>query len=159
MKKCTKCGKTKRESEFYKAKDRKSGFQAWCKMCCSTYRKSYANKPENRKKLVQYAAKRGATRKGKLEQRRKTIKHKYGITLKDYDQMLETQNGACAICHRFETRCHQNGSVKRLAIDHNHKTGKVRGLLCEKCNHALGLLGDTKEVLLRAALYLEEYDG
>jgi hypothetical protein len=57
----------------------------------------------------------------------------YGLTLKDYDEMLKKQRGKCAICGKPPT------SRRRLAVDHNHKTNKVRGLLCHVCNNFLGV--------------------
>lgn len=65
------------------------------------------------------------------------LKKYYGITLTQYNEMFEKQNGVCAICGKPETATNQYGLVK-LAVDHNHLTGAVRGLLCGKCNKALG---------------------
>lgn len=67
---------------------------------------------------------------------------KFGITPEQYDQMLHEQQGVCAACGKAETHRNQFG-VCRLAVDHNHDTGQVRGLLCGRCNRALGLLGDS----------------
>lgn len=64
----------------------------------------------------------------------KYIRRKYGITIEDYDQMLLAQNGLCGACRTLSTR--------KLAIDHDHETGEVRGLLCGNCNTALGMLKD-----------------
>lgn len=75
---------------------------------------------------------------------------KYGLTLYAYQRMLERQKGACAICKRPEL------DVGGLVVDHNHDTGKVRGLLCGSCNTALGLLQDSPDVVDAALLYLEE---
>lgn len=72
---------------------------------------------------------------------------RYGITTDDYARMFEGQDGACAICKRPPTD-------KRLAIDHCHTTGKVRGLLCGPCNVSLGQFGDNPRTLLEAAKYL-----
>ena len=77
------------------------------------------------------------------------LKHKYGITGEQYAEMLEAQGGVCAICGR---ECQ---SRNRLAVDHCHETGKVRGLLCAHCNRALGMLGDSVNVLTAAVRYLE----
>jgi len=77
----------------------------------------------------------------------KTNVKKYGITVDDYDRMLTEQNGGCAICKRPPTN-------KRLAIDHCHTSGKVRGLLCGPCNVSLGAFNDDPRVLLEAAKYL-----
>lgn len=63
------------------------------------------------------------------------LKKRYGITQEQYDQMSSSQNDTCAICPK--SKIHKN---KKLSVDHNHKTGKIRGLLCDNCNRALGFL-------------------
>ncbi len=78
---------------------------------------------------------------------RKYVK-RYGITIDEYDTLLRSQNGVCAICSREPV------DGQRLAVDHDHKTGKVRGLLCFKCNTGLGHLGDSLDTLKRAVDYL-----
>ncbi len=87
-------------------------------------------------------------------QRRKDIRLKslYGITLEDYNKMFQEQNGCCKICNKHQT---EEGVI--LCVDHDHTTGKVRGLLCKKCNQAIGLLKDSIENCLSAAEYLKEY--
>lgn len=77
------------------------------------------------------------------------IKYKYGLTIKEYDEMVLAQNNKCAIC--------QGSSVKRFSIDHCHKTGKIRGLLCFACNSAIGKLKENKELFINAINYLEKY--
>lgn len=74
----------------------------------------------------------------------------YGITLDEYYQMLDEQDGTCAICDALPP----TGRKKYLAVDHDHQTGKVRGLLCDNCNRAIGLLKDDAEVLNKASQYL-----
>lgn len=81
---------------------------------------------------------------------------KYGLTYADYERMLEEQGGVCAIC-RCEESSKQFGKTRRLALDHNHATEKVRALLCHGCNHTLGRMGDDPELLRRAADYLEAH--
>lgn len=76
---------------------------------------------------------------------------KYGITLEDYQRMLSNQKGVCAICHKNNSYA---GKTRMFAVDHCHVTGKVRGLLCQSCNRALGLFGDDADRLLKASLYL-----
>lgn len=88
-------------------------------------------------------------------QRRRTLKSKYGLSTSDYDRMLEQQGGVCAICNREPTERNKAGMVM-LNVDHCHATGKVRGLLCPLCNRGLGMFGDCKELLERAAAYLAE---
>ena len=78
---------------------------------------------------------------------------KFGITLADYDRMFEGQKGLCAICKDPERRI-ESGIVTRLCVDHDHKTGKVRGLLCRRCNSAIGLVNDDIVMLSRCIEYL-----
>jgi hypothetical protein len=81
--------------------------------------------------------------------RDETLQKKYHITEEIYSQILAAQNGVCAIC-----KCHQR--YKRLAVDHDHKTSQVRGLLCEQCNRGLGRFFDSPFRLRMAASYLEK---
>ena len=74
----------------------------------------------------------------------------YGLKPKDVEQMFKDQDGRCLICERRGAR---------MEIDHNHKTGKVRGLLCSRCNGALGQFLDDKGLLLKAVRYLGDNDG
>jgi hypothetical protein len=92
----------------------------------------------------------------------------YGMTVFDYVEIWEAQNGKCAICRGDGFLMHISGHLRGksksvrdskhvlpLVVDHCHSTGKVRGLLCHNCNRALGLLKDSEENLLRAITYLE----
>ena len=79
------------------------------------------------------------------------LKRKFNITPEDYNRMFEEQAGRCKICNT-----HASNFTKALAVDHCHTTGKVRGLLCDKCNRGIGLLGDDVEILKAAVRYLEE---
>lgn len=90
------------------------------------------------------------TPQGKLAQRYGHIKHRYGLSKEDYNELLEKQNHVCAICLNPETI---ENSI--LCVDHDHTTGKVRGLLCRMCNSALGKFGDNLSNLKRAVAYLE----
>lgn len=78
----------------------------------------------------------------------------YGLSSGDYNKMLEAQGGVCAICHKPETATY-GGKVKMLAVDHDHATGKVRGLLCQKHNHMIGSAEDNVLVLESAINYLK----
>lgn len=84
--------------------------------------------------------------------RKYNLKKKYGLTLSDYEDKIFEQKGKCAIC---ETSFIENG--KRLAVDHCHKSGKVRGLLCALCNTGLGSFKDSPRRLVLAAKYLMKY--
>lgn len=80
-----------------------------------------------------------------------SLKRKFGITLLEYEKLLIKQNYSCAICKR-----NQNEFKIKLAVDHNHKTGDVRGLLCVSCNNGLGRFKDNKDLLSEAIKYLEQ---
>ena len=94
--------------------------------------------------------------KHRVSQRASELKHKYNMTLEDYDLMSADQNHVCAICYKPDP------AGRRLAVDHNHETGKIRGLLCHTCNRAIGLLRDDRTLLSRASEYLgksEEFEN
>lgn len=79
----------------------------------------------------------------------------YGISDDEYQSLLTRQGGLCAICRREETCLANNGRlIKSLAVDHDHETGEVRGLLCTNCNKSLGCMGDDPDRLMAAAAYL-----
>lgn len=83
--------------------------------------------------------------------RRSDLKMSYGLTPEKWQKMFEAQKGRCAICDK-----HQSHFKTKLCVDHNHSTGKVRGLLCPSCNHLLIAL-ENKKFCLNATLYLEKY--
>ncbi len=78
------------------------------------------------------------------------LKYSHGMTLEEYNLLKRTQKGLCAICGRKDRD-------RRLTVDHDHGSQKKRGLLCNKCNRALGLFRDDLEILKKAVLYLEKY--
>jgi hypothetical protein len=82
-----------------------------------------------------------------LRNRKQTVSY-YGLTLEDYKVILEAQNGVCAICSKVPEG--------NLHIDHNHTTKEVRGLLCGKCNRAIGLLNDDVSLFSKAITYLNK---
>jgi uncharacterized Zn ribbon protein len=79
---------------------------------------------------------------------------RYGIVQKEYDELLRAQNGRCAVCGKNNAGATQSGKQKRMYVDHDHKTGTVRGLLCNNCNMALGFVHDDPELLLKLVAYL-----
>jgi len=85
--------------------------------------------------------------KNNPEKYKKRHLHKYGISVSDYEVMFEKQKGVCAICEQTCIR-------ESLCVDHDHKTGKVRGLLCIKCNAGLGHFNDNTDLLEKAKIYL-----
>ena len=77
---------------------------------------------------------------------------KYGLTAKEYARLLANQGGVCAICG-------ERPAKYRLNVDHNHKTGAVRALICHSCNRGIGYLRDSPEVLRKAANYIEAHEA
>ena len=89
-------------------------------------------------------------------QRESSLKKNYGIGIADFNVMLSKQNNVCAICGKPEKDLnHNTGTPRNLAVDHDHKTGKIRGLLCGNCNKGLGKFLDDPELLLKAVNYLK----
>lgn len=85
--------------------------------------------------------------------RKSKLKLSYNLTLEDYDKLLREQDGKCAICGTDTP----TGKWKVFAVDHCHKTGIVRGLLCNECNRGIGLLRDSSDILKKALDYLNRY--
>lgn len=154
-KSCSKCKQMKPVTDFHKHSILSDGLRSECKSC----RREYASHPDARAKQRAYRIKNRDrknalyaavkdTPQRKLATRKTKLKTKYNLSLSEYDNLLKRQNGRCAICS-----VSSNGSV--LVVDHCHKTRKVRGLLCAKCNTALGMFGDNLEGVLRVVCYLQ----
>lgn len=95
----------------------------------------------------------------KLERlRTKKLKTRYGLSLDDDEKMLIDQNGVCAICNEKETVIDfRYNKLRRLSIDHCHKTGKVRSLLCSRCNTVIGLIKESDFIINNIKNYLEKH--
>lgn len=128
MKVCKTCNVEKSKDSFYL-------HNRACKACCTL--KAYEWRSKNPEAV-------------KKTRRKAKLKKYYGISLDEYDKMLANQNGVCAVCSKEHTR-------RPLNVDHCHSTGKIRGLLCDKCNMALGLLEDSKEIIQNLERYLNAY--
>lgn len=114
-------------------------------------RRTYTD-PEVRKKRLETSARYQAENEKTLKQyrRRDKLLRKYGLTMEQYQSMFDAQKGVCAVCHRRSTRTN-------LHVDHNHTTGKVRGLLCHHCNLALGLI-EARVNLPMLIFYITKYN-
>jgi Recombination endonuclease VII len=158
MKKCTECCLEKDESRFSK---KRSGLNTRCKECIGKYMKHlYAkDRPKelekrkawyrkNQARVKREAKNRYASNKEDIKFRR--IFLKYGLTKEGYENLLAEQNGTCAVCKL-------PNSFKSFAVDHNHITLAVRGLLCDKCNTALGLLDEDIERMASLISYVKKY--
>ena len=138
-KKCVVCKIHKPITEFYNFKNSKDGKSYRCKVCDNVARKKYY---ETNEKSLEKRTERGRRHKYK----------KYGLTPEGYNILLMGQQNKCAICGSEETR----STSHELSVDHNHTTGKIRGLLCNNCNRGIGLLGDNIDNISRAYLYLKK---
>jgi hypothetical protein len=82
------------------------------------------------------------------------LRRTYGLTLAEYKKILDGQNGVCAICGTDDPK---GKSGTYFVVDHDHETGENRGLLCNRCNRAIGLLGESRDLLQSASEYLKKY--
>lgn len=144
MRRCSVCGQTKPFSDFYR--DARRGYGARCKPCNAAQVSEYRRR--NKEAINAHERQKYASSTDKWERH---LKSKYGISLAKYAEMLEAQGGACGIC--------KTAQEETLAVDHDHKTGAVRGLLCAKCNRMLGCASDSPSVLDAGAEYLRKHKG
>lgn len=148
---CVECGASKPLDAFHREASRPNGRNRRCKECRNA---------RNREHVARNRERRAETMQRWREQNRERYAaavraHKlrgYGLTPEAYDTLLHSQGGGCAICGEAE----KDGWD--LAVDHCHRAGHVRGLLCRRCNVALGLLRDRPDLLRTAADYLEQVD-
>lgn len=132
-KNCTKCGSFKQLSDFYKDNRLKSGRRGRCLECMRVYNREY--RKTHKVECTSYR-KKWEKKPGVKDARRKyRIKHKYDLTPNEHEQMYIAQRGCCAICD-IPTAYH------KMRTDHDHKTGKVRGLLCAHCNTWVAAVDD-----------------
>jgi hypothetical protein len=150
-KRCTKCGIVKSLEFFYPQRHGLFGCTACCRAC------SYTREAElERRKDPEYLKERS------LCYKRYKLQKLFGKHLSDEELLILQRDSLCSICGEKETAKHFNVKTKTLepcslSIDHDHKTGKIRGLLCRHCNHGIGNFMDDPALLMKAALYLEEH--
>jgi hypothetical protein len=155
MKKCTKCGEKKALGAFYTNNHHMDGLASLCKECHNENGRKWreANREHRKEHKKVYLLNPKAKRLYKKTIRKCNLKRLYGITLEEYKVLLKKQNNKCAICPTKYTK------KKILCVDHNHKTEKVRGLLCHDCNNGIGRFKDNLRIARKAVLYLEKHEG
>lgn len=148
MKHCTKCGilQVANERMFYRDSSKSDGLHSWCKVCVKKDRKRWRGLNPG---IVRANAKRNWAKMGRTYDLRKH----YGIDESQYNAILNAQGGVCAICGAPP----KDNKKRRLAVDHNHATGKNRGLLCAPCNHAVERLENDPDWGTKALNYLARY--
>ena len=137
-KRCSVCKCIKNLREFSTDKRTMSGKRCYCRLCSRVLHKKYYEKNKERLKGI-------------------TRQRIYKISNEQYNKILLEQNGVCSICGFPETATisKTDKRIKDLAVDHCHKTGKVRGLLCRRCNKGIGLFQEDIDLLASATSYLE----
>jgi Zn finger protein HypA/HybF involved in hydrogenase expression len=131
MKQCPKCERNLEHNQFYIDRQARSRLSSWCKECIRT-------RPRDSK--------------------RAKLRERYGLELEQYKAMLKEQKHRCAICNKKETQIHHSTEkVTQLSVDHDHKTGAVRGLLCARCNKGLGHFNDEPALIATALEYLQTH--
>lgn len=146
--KCRKCGETKTLDSFSR---HGSGHRNQCKQCQAAYRKDYYARNGEQQRQEAKEAYWADVETSRTRMREKLLVRKYGITKREYDARLSGQGGVCPICGGVSGMAHM---VSPLVVDHDHRTGEVRALLCASCNAGLGQFGDDPDRLLAAAAYL-----
>ncbi len=176
MKNCKQCNQEKEFSQFHKETRAKDGHMNICKECRLGHKPhkpiieglKICTKCKESKDINSYSLIKGGFRQSQcktcrnknlqdkrnlnptkeaLNKRRQRLKAKYNISLEDYSKLYQEQKGCCKICNTF---------YSKLAVDHCHETMKVRALLCNLCNTALGGFKDNSQLLLNAINYLKE---
>ncbi len=157
---CTGCDITKPIKEFTKDKYDKSGYTYRCKSCRNRASKTW--RLANQDKVKTLNLKHRETRKEyynspetKLKYRKAYIERTFKISYSFYEKLLDSQKGVCSICSKPET----SSKNKYLSVDHDHSTGKIRGLLCNSCNRALGYFYDNIKIMKNAIKYLKNYES
>lgn len=162
MKTCVKCGIPKPLSDFYRQSGMRDGYRNDCKRCMQVTRRDWYQR--NRDYAIERAQKWRDLNPDKYEawkrrnreenrerlaasNRRGHLRRKYGLTVEEFEFLRIAQDDRCAICNEPDPA--------GLHIDHDHETGLIRGLLCGKCNKAIGLLREEPALFDAASRYLQ----
>ena len=139
-KKCSSCHQSKFLNDFWKDKHASTGFSCQCKSCKGEKHKQWRDSGG------------GIESRTRAYRRRSWKQHGININIEEYDNLFSQQKGKCAICGR-----HQSEMKFRLAVDHNHTTGLVRGLLCNKCNFVVAAIESNGDKIEKAKSYIKDW--
>jgi hypothetical protein len=159
VKRCNKCGEVKPLAEFYDEKSGRDGKRPECKPCNLAARRRWyqANRAKAIAHVVKWqqdnrerynASQRAYKRKNADKERESHLRRKFGLTQAEYEERLAEQDGGCAVCGDRPRKT-------SLHVDHDHDTGEIRGLLCMRCNNALGLFREQTQLLENALRYVD----
>jgi len=140
QKKCIQCEEKKELIEFrkrFRGKNKNIYFESYCKNCERLNTKSWSQENKERRKEITL---------------KKDLKRNFDLSLEDYYKMRKEHNNQCAVCKVSKSK-----SGRRLAVDHCHNTKLIRGLLCNECNTALGLLGENVERMYKLIEYISKF--
>jgi hypothetical protein len=149
VKTCRKCRVEKLLIKFGKAGGSRDGRRNLCSEC-----EEIQNREKNPDRIGKYVRKARAVPGSRGTERDAMLRKTYGITQEEYVKLLESQNKCCAICGATNNGLNRHGTPANFHVDHDHVTGRVRGLLCFPCNHGLGMFKDSIPRLESAAKYL-----
>jgi hypothetical protein len=139
---CRRCGEYKPLTDFPRSQKMRGGRAYRCKICQNTYSQRW--RKDNPHLIT-------------ANNRRHHLSSTHGLCLAEYEAMHAAQHGLCAVCGKPEMAVRRSGKIRLLCVDHDHDTGKIRGLLCAACNIGMGNFKDDPELLGRAAAYLQRH--
>jgi len=143
LKKCYRCKIDKPFDAFSKNVNRKSGATTYCKLCSTIISREY--RQHNPEKMREYESRPEVVRRKQDWH----LRRKYGISIELFDKLFEIQGRCCGICHTTSS-----GGTGGWHTDHDHSTGKIRGILCAQCNLLIGMARENPELLVLIAHYL-----
>lgn len=139
---CTACTRLFPRTEEFYYRDKRGNLRRQCRDCCNADTRARHAVPKNRQRHHD-----------------RMRKNTFGLSLEEYQGMLQSQGGVCAICGRPERRLARDRSGPRnLSVDHSHQTNAIRGLLCGSCNYGLGAFEDSIDFMERAIVYLKQHN-
>jgi hypothetical protein len=148
--KCTRCKVVKPAEQFYKSQNMPGGIGYTCKPCNRKFSSDYKRRHPEKTRAYRDAYYQANKERLYVLKRDYTLRREFGITLEQYEAMVVAQDGLCAICRKPPGK-------KSLAVDHDHDTDQIRGLLCTNCNQGLGRFKDAPQLLREGLAYLSKW--